>query len=69
MALKATKHCCWGVCNSDSRYSERLPPETSFLRFPKPGKVKDNMTVAEKPRTVKNREIKDLVACLWEARV
>ena len=49
MALKgATKHCCWSVCNSDSRYPERLPPETSFIRFPKPRNVKDNMTEWQK---------------------
>lgn len=44
----ATKHCCWGKCNSDSRYPERLPKETYFIRFPKPGRIRDNMTEWEK---------------------
>lgn len=39
-----TKHCCWGLCNSDSRYPERLPEGTFFIRFPKPGKDSDGMT-------------------------
>lgn len=44
----ATKHSCWGKCNSDSRYPERLPKETYFIRFPKPGRIRDNMTEWEK---------------------
>ena len=35
--MVGTKHCCYGVCNSDSRYPER--PEMAgvfFLTFPKP---------------------------------
>uniref|UniRef100_A0AAV2J7E1 DDE Tnp4 domain-containing protein n=1 Tax=Knipowitschia caucasica TaxID=637954 RepID=A0AAV2J7E1_KNICA len=43
-----TKHCCWGLCNSDSRYPERLPEGTFFIPFPKPGKVRDTMTVLER---------------------
>ena len=45
---EATKHCCWGNCNSDSRYPDRLPEGTFFIRFPKPGKLRDNMTEWEK---------------------
>ena len=44
----ATKHCSWGICPSDSRYADKLPPETFFIRFPKPGKVKESMTGWEK---------------------
>ena len=44
----ATKHCCWGKCRSDSRYLEKSPPGTYFVRFPKPGKIKDTMTEWEK---------------------
>lgn len=40
----ATKHCSWGICPSDSRYPDKLPPETFFIRFAKPGKVKESMT-------------------------
>ena len=43
-----TKHCCWGKCNSDSRYPERLPEGTYFIRFPKPGKITETMTDWEK---------------------
>ncbi len=46
----ATKHCCWGTCKSDSRYSEKMPVRTEFLRFPKPGIMKDGLTDWEKKR-------------------
>lgn len=29
------KHCCWGMCTSDSRYPK---PGITFLAFPKPNK-------------------------------
>ena len=44
----ATKHCSWGICLSDSRHTDKLPPATFFIRFPKPGKVKESMTDWEK---------------------
>lgn len=44
----ATKHCCWGLCKSDSRYTEKIPPGTVFINFPKLGKIKDSMTEWEK---------------------
>ena len=47
---EATKHCCWGNCNSDSCYPDRLPEGTFFICFPKPGKLRDNMTEWEKNR-------------------
>ena len=32
-----TKHCCYGLCNSDSRYSDRDYMEgVYFIPFPKP---------------------------------
>ena len=32
-----TKHCCYGLCNSDSRYSHKPHMENvDFIRFPKP---------------------------------
>ena len=46
----ATKHCCWGTCNADSRYPERLSDGTTFIRFPKPGLIKPNMSEWEKQR-------------------
>lgn len=45
---QGTKHCCWGLCKSDSRYPDRLPEGTFFIPFPKPGKVRDNMTQLER---------------------
>lgn len=45
-----TKHCCWGNCTNDSRYPERFLLDTFFIRFPKPGKIKDSMTQWEKDR-------------------
>ena len=44
---EATKQC-WSNCNSDSRYPDRLPEGTFFIRFLKPGKLCDNMTEWEK---------------------
>ena len=43
-AKGATKHCSWGLCKADSRYPENLREGTYFIRFPKPGKIKENMT-------------------------
>lgn len=43
-----TKHCCWGLCKSDSRYPEKLSQDTTFVRFAKPGIIKDGMTDWEK---------------------
>ena len=40
-------HCAYGLCASDSRYPERLRPGTHFLRFAKPGKIKDGMIAWE----------------------
>ena len=43
--MVATRHCCWGICKSDSRYPERLPDslkemlkngQKAFIPFPKP---------------------------------
>ena len=31
----STKHSCWGNRKNDSRYSDKLPSETYFIRFPK----------------------------------
>ena len=44
------KHCCYGLCTSDSRYPDRLPPETKFFPFAKPGVIKDGMTAFEKKK-------------------
>lgn len=30
------KRCCYGICNSDTRYPERLKDGVSFVPFPKP---------------------------------
>ena len=46
----ATKHCCWGICKSDSRYPERMPSGTTFIRFAKPGKIREDMTDWEKQK-------------------
>ena len=40
----ATKHCSWGLCTSDSRYPDKLKDGVFFIRFCKPGRVKDDMT-------------------------
>ena len=46
----ATKHCSWGTCKSDSRFKQKLPEGTGFVRFAKPGKLKDGLTDWEKNR-------------------
>ena len=48
----ATKHCSWGICKSDSRFIDKAPVGTFFVRFPKPGKIKDSMTEWEKGKEV-----------------
>ena len=45
---RATKHCYWGTCKSDSRYPEKMPAGTTFIRFPKPESIHENMTHWEK---------------------
>ena len=37
--MVATKHCCYGVCDSDSRYSDRdRMKNVFFISFPKPSR-------------------------------
>ena len=50
-----TKHCCWGLCKSDSRYIEKTPV-TVFINFPKLGKIKDSMTEWEKGQAMLKTE-------------
>ena len=50
----ATKHCSWGICLSDSQYTDKLPPATFFIRFSKSEKVKESMTDWEKKKEMKN---------------
>lgn len=47
---KSALHCCWGKCNTDTRYPERSPPGTFFIPFPKIGRLKENMTEWAKKR-------------------
>ena len=44
----ATKHCCYGLCKSDSCYPKTFPEGTEFIRFPKPRKITDSMTEWQK---------------------
>ncbi|KAK7909478.1 hypothetical protein WMY93_014162 [Mugilogobius chulae] len=62
MRRGGTKHCCWGLCNSDSRYPERLPEGTFFISFPKPGKIRDNMTQWEREQA----NVKTEKATRWQ---
>ena len=57
----ATMHCAYGLCTSDLRYPERLPPGTHFLRFAKPGKINDEMIAWEKQQ----QHIKTAKAKRW----
>ena len=50
MKKGSAKHCSWGFCKSDSRYSESVPEETPLIRFPKVGKIKEGMTDWEKKK-------------------
>ena len=61
----STKHCCWGNCKNDPRYPDKLPSGTYFIRFPKPGNIKESMTQWEKDReNVKTEKAKKWVhAC------
>ena len=44
----ATKHCCYDLCKSDSRYPKAFPEGTEFIHFPKPRKITDSMTEWQK---------------------
>ena len=41
---KAQQNSCWGNCKNDSRYPDKLPSGTYFIRSLKPGNVKESMT-------------------------
>ena len=50
------------VCLSESRYTDKLPPATFFVRFPNPGKVEESMTDLEKKKEMeKNAESKKFI--------
>eukprot|EP00794_Sanderia_malayensis_P010599 gene10599-11720_t len=53
---KATKHCCWGVCKSDTRYPDRMPEGTTFFPFAKPGRFREGMTKWEQDQAKKKTE-------------
>ncbi|CAC5388099.1 unnamed protein product [Mytilus coruscus] len=41
----ATKHCCYGTCNSDSRYAHKDYMErVEFIRLPKPWREREKCT-------------------------
>ncbi|XP_052252984.1 uncharacterized protein LOC127859521 [Dreissena polymorpha] len=55
------KRCCYGTCNSDTRYPERLIDGTTFIPFPKPGtsleKCKRWIRLCGRPHEQLNLEI------------
>lgn len=38
LLLIMVKRCCWGTCNTDNRYHDRLVGGIRFIPFPKPGR-------------------------------
>ena len=40
----ATKQCLCGLCNMDSRYPDRMKQEVFFIKFDKPGHLKETMS-------------------------
>ena len=52
----ATKHCSWVLCNMDSRYPERMKEGVFFIRFAKPGRLKDTMSDWERQQNLKKTE-------------
>lgn len=55
----ATKHCCYGTCTSDSRYSDTDNMKgVSFIRFPKPYKQRKNGKHDSKLERQKNEKCK-----------
>ena len=51
-----TKHCCWGVCKSDTRYPDRMPEGTTFFPFAKPGRLREGMTKWEQDEAKKRTD-------------
>ena len=41
----ATKRCSWGLCIMDSRYPDRMKEGVFLIRFTKPDRLKDTMSV------------------------
>ena len=56
MKMMVVKHCCYGLCTSDSRYPEKLPEGTTFYPFTKPGYIKETMTNWEKEKQKQRTE-------------
>ncbi|XP_033730606.1 uncharacterized protein LOC117320019 [Pecten maximus] len=55
------KRCCWGTCNTDSRFPDRLEGGVTFIPFPKPGrsleKCKEWIRLCGRPQSQLNEEI------------
>ena len=63
------RHCCWGTCKSDSRFRDKIPDGVLFIPFPKPGKIRDGMTVLEKNSARMRTEKKQAVdVSVWQER-
>ena len=52
---KATKHCSWRVCKSDSCYPESIPELTHFIRFSNVGKVKEGLAEWQKKKAMASK--------------
>lgn len=52
----ATKHCRWGLCNMDSRYPDRMKQEVFFIKFDKPGHLKETMSGQRIQQNLKRTE-------------
>ena len=43
-----TKHCSWDLCNMDTINPERIKEGVFFIRFAKPGRLKETMNEWER---------------------
>ena len=68
MKKRATKHCSWRLCKSDSCYPERVPEGTHFIRFANVGKFKEGMEEWQKNKQGGQRESKKVDAFMWQKR-
>ena len=68
MKKRATKHCSWRVCKSDSCYPESIPELTDFIRFSNVGKVKEGLAEWSKNKQCRQRESKIVGVFMWQKR-
>ena len=66
----ATKHRSWGLCYMYSRYPERMKEGVCFIRFAKPGRLRETMSDWNRQQNLKKvqQNLKKVAPCMWKER-